>query len=367
MSGASPASVVSNSFEPCHQQHQDSNDIIRRINCMILQSGGSVQLGAALELLRKEPMLERVTSTDVLNACLNTRGQLNFHAKEGSVIICRGETPSLQSCTDDESTLTRGQTTTPLQSSANDNPPNTGAQMTTSLQSSPNGKPSTTAEPACCDVTVVQPLPDAMGEEFFPAVVREVVSPEAVIINLVGRWSHELKALLEMMNLCYSTQGIGGIAGQMYRIQDLVAGALCAYPHADMPSSKEENWCRGVVTSVLQNCMVRVTDVDSGVKALKPSTSLRQLAPHFRSLPRQAITVKLCRLRSAQGGVWGPEVSTRLAELLCGQTVMCRLVKYVKGVPSVVMCDTNGPEDVYVSNVLIDECLALPMSSDDED
>lgn len=346
MSGASPASVLSNSFEPCHEQHQASNDIIRRINCMLLQSGGSVQLGAALELLRKEPMLERVTSTEVLNACLNTRGQLNFHAKEGSVIICRGETPSLQSCTDDESTTTRGKTT-PLQSSAKDNP-------------------STAGKPACCDVTVVQPLPDALGEEFFPAVVREVVSPEAVIINLVGRWRHELKALLEMMNLYYSTQGIGGIAGQMYRIQDLVAGALCAYPHVDMPSSKEENWCRGVVTSVLQNCMVRVTDVDSGLKALKPITSLRQLASHFRSLPRQAITVKLCRLRSAQRGVWGPEASARLAELVCGQTVMCRLVNYVKGVPSVVMCDTNGPEDVFVSNVLIEECLALPMSSDDE-
>uniref|UniRef100_A0A224YZ99 Protein containing TUDOR domain n=1 Tax=Rhipicephalus zambeziensis TaxID=60191 RepID=A0A224YZ99_9ACAR len=370
MSGcASPASTAF-SPEPPQRKHQDitpkeeeNADILHRLELMLQERGGSVPLSAALELLQREPKWQRLSSTEVLTACLNTRGELNFHAEQGHVIICRGKTPSLHSFTD-ESPTARGQTTTSPQSSKNES--TTQGQMTTSLRSSPNDKPCSTRGPDCCDVSVVQPLPDTGGEQFFPVLVRRVVSPEAVIVNLVGRCMHEFSALLEMMNLFYSTQGIGGIGGHTFRTEDLVAGALCAYPHVDMPISIEENWCRGVVTSVLQNCMVRITDVDSGLKTMKPSTSLRQLASHFRSLPRQAITVKLCRLRSAQGGVWGPEASTRLAQLVDGEIVMCRLVDYVKGVPSVVMCDTNGPEDVYVSSVLIEECLALPMSSDDE-
>ncbi|KAH8024125.1 hypothetical protein HPB51_021746 [Rhipicephalus microplus] len=174
------------------------------------------------------------------------------------------------------------------------------------------------------------------------------------------------ETMLEIMNMFYSKQDSGGKDGLTFRTPDLVAGALCAYPHVDMSGSKQVNWCRGVVTSVLKDCMARVTDVDSGVKTMMPVTRLRQLASHFRSLPQQAITVKLWGLRPAPGGMWDPEVSARLAELVWGQTVMCRLVNYENGVPGVLMCDTNGREDVHINSVLIEECLALPVLSDDE-
>ncbi|XP_075748908.1 uncharacterized protein LOC142814277 [Rhipicephalus microplus] len=229
-----------------------------------------------------------------------------------------------------------------------------------------NDEPRSSRKPKCFDVSVVQPLPPTSREKFFPALVRRIVSPEAVVVNLAGYPSYDLQTMLEIMNMFYSKQDSGGKDGLTFRTPDLVAGALCAYPHIDMSGSKQVNWCRGVVTSVLKDCMARVTDVDSGVKTMMPVTRLRQLASHFRSLPQQAITVKLWGLRPAPGGMWDPEVSARLAELVWGQTVMCRLVNYENGVPGVLMCDTNGREDVHINSVLIEECLALPVLSDDE-
>ncbi|XP_050034771.1 tudor domain-containing protein 5-like [Dermacentor andersoni] len=336
MSNTSSATFASIA-EP-HYQHQDSPsesehrgnaDVRLYLESKLPQSGESVPLTAAVELLRNELKWPHLSSTEVLNACLETAGRLNFQVKEGQVVICRGRTPSLPSSAD--------------------------------------GEPSTPG-PVCADVNVIQPLPYTLENEFFPVLVRHIISPEAIVVNLAGNLSDQLAEMHKAMKLFYSHPGKGGTGGQEIAAQDLVAGALCAYRHVDTSGSGAERWCRGVITGVHQDGMIRVTDVDSGVKTLKPSTSLRQLASHFCTLPRQAITVRLYRLRPAYGGVWGLEACTRLAELVWDEAVMCRLVTYVDDMPAVIMCKTSGPDDIFASNVLIEECLALPLgSSDDEE
>lgn len=323
------ATTIASIAEP-HHQHEDSTsrvehrgnaDVRFYLESILPQSDDSVPLTAALELLRKELKWHQLSSTEVLNACFETAGRLNFQVKEGQVVICRGKAPS--------------------------------------LPSSAYGEPST-RKPVCTDVSVVQPLPQTLDGEFFPVVVRHIVSPEAIFVNLAGDLGDQLAMLHKVMNLFYSPPGKGGTGGEKIAAQDLVAGALCAYQHVDTSGSGADRWCRGVVTGVHQNGMIKVTDVDSGVKTLKPRTSLRQLASHFCMLPRQAITVRLYRLRPAYGELWGLETCTRLAELVWGVTVMCQLVDYVDGMPAVIMCNTNGPEDIFTSNVLIKERLAIP-------
>lgn len=324
------SATIASIAEP-HYQHEDSTsrvehrgnaDVRLYLESILPQSDDSVPLTAALELLRKELKWHQLSSTEILNACFETAGRLNFQVKEGQVVICRGKAPSLSSCAD--------------------------------------GEPST-RKPVCTDVNVVQPLPHTLDDEFFPVVVRHIVSPEAIFVNLAGDLSDQLAMLYKVMDLFYSPPGKGGTGGEKIAAQDLIAGALCAYQHVDTCGSGADRWYRGVVTGVHRNGMIIVTDVDSGVKTLKPSTSLRQLASHFCMLPRQAINVRLYRLRPAYGVLWGLETCTRLAELVWGVTVMCQLVNYVDGTPAVIMCNTNGPEDIFTNNVLIKEHLAIPV------
>lgn len=366
-SATSIANDASSLFATPRRQHQGSTskvdknaEILLSLESVLRQSGGRVPLCTALDVLRKGPGLQRLSATEVLNACSDSRGRLSFHAMEGEVVVCRGEALSSQSqrSTDYERTTTVAvipQSST-AQSSTGDKPSATRGR--TPLYSFAG------EESHKFGISILQPLPPAVADEYFPAFVLHVVSPEAIIINLVGHMSYELEALLKTMNDYYSSPGKGGTGG--LNMQDLVAGALCAYPHVD-GTSGAENWRRGVVTIVHKNGILEVTDVDIGVKSLKLITCARQLASQFRSLPRQAVTVRLCRLRSAHGGVWGHQARARLAQLICGETVMCRLVNSVKGVPSVIICNTNGPEDVYASTVLIEEGLAVPVSSDEED
>ncbi|KAH7945623.1 hypothetical protein HPB49_013416 [Dermacentor silvarum] len=200
------ATTIASIAEP-HHQHEDSTsrvehrgnaDVRFYLESILPQSDDSVPLTAALELLRKELKWHQLSSTEVLNACFETAGRLNFQVKEGQVVICRGKAPS--------------------------------------LPSSAYGEPST-RKPVCTDVSVVQPLPHTLDGEFFPVVVRHIVSPEAIFVNLAGDLGDQLAMLHKVMNLFYSPPGKGGTGGEKIAAQDLVAGALCAYQHVDTSGS----------------------------------------------------------------------------------------------------------------------------------
>lgn len=293
----------------------------RRLESMV-ESTGSMTADAVLVTLRNEPQWHLTTMTDVLNACLQERGLLNFRVCKGKIELFRGELPSLLR--------------------------QFGCRPVHQTSSS-------------VDLSPVQPLPSLGEGEFFPIIVTGVWSPDMIVVNLVGECSSELATVHQAMTAFYSAAAVHGAAGLKVR-----ADWPCAYPSVVWKvSHPEPQWRRGLIADVREDGTVIVADVDSGKRTLVLATELRQLDNQFFRLPRQAICVKLACIRPSSGQAWSFEATTRVAELVHDQlgqpqVLMCMVVGQTTGIPSVFLCNTCTSDDVYINAVLVSEGFALP-------
>ncbi|XP_077483199.1 uncharacterized protein LOC144093546 [Amblyomma americanum] len=298
----------------------------RRLESMVA-SAGSMTTDAVLDTLRNEPQWHLITVTDILNACLKDRGLLNFRVCNGKIELFRGELPSLL--------LQYG--SRPVH------------------QTSP-----------LVGLSSVQPLPTVADGEFFPVIVTGVLSPDAIVVNLIGECSERLATLHQAMTAFYASAAVQRAGGlRMPPAECLAADWPCAYPSivCKLPHP-EPQWRRGLISDVRPDGTVIVADVDSGLRTRVLGTELRQLDSQFFRLPRQAIYVRLAYIRPSSGQAWSFEATNRVAQLVRDelgqpQVVMCMVVDQTSSVPSVLLCNTCSSDDVYVNLVLAIEGFAL--------
>ncbi|GBM28306.1 Tudor domain-containing protein 5 [Araneus ventricosus] len=205
-----------------------------------------------------------------------------------------------------------------------------------------------------------QTLPPEMDlRQFFPVYVSSVINPEHIYIQLQGEDTSEaLIKKYQDLEKFYSSQS------KSYLMKDvhIAAGSIgVALWPADML------WYRIRIMSVTSPETVRVFYVDYGTIEVIPKTLLRYIREEFFDFPTQAIKASLAYVKPPLGdNAWNPKAKSRILKLCTDITVMAKIHDIEQdGLLSVVLCDTNGEEDVYINDVLLKEHLACTYSESD--
>ncbi|CAL1297493.1 unnamed protein product [Larinioides sclopetarius] len=200
--------------------------------------------------------------------------------------------------------------------------------------------------------------PEMDLNQFFPVYVSSVITPGHIYIQLKGEDTSEaLIKKYQDLEQFYSSQS----KSYMMKDDHIAAGSVgVALWPVDM------HWYRIRIMSVASPDKVRVFYVDYGTIETIPKTLLRYIRKEFFNLPTQAIKASLAYVKPSLGGnTWNPKAKLRILELCTDIIVMTKIHDIEDGLLSVVLCDTNGEEDVFINDILLDEGLACSSSDAD--
>ncbi|CAL1297491.1 unnamed protein product [Larinioides sclopetarius] len=201
--------------------------------------------------------------------------------------------------------------------------------------------------------------PEMDLNQFFPVYVSSVITPGHIYIQLKGEDTSEaLIKKYQDLEQFYSSQS----KSYMMKDDHIAAGSVgVALWPVDM------HWYRIRIMSVASPDKVRVFYVDYGTIETIPKTLLRYIRKEFFNLPTQAIKASLAYVKPSLGGnTWNPKAKLRILELCTDIIVMTKIHDIEQdGLLSVVLCDTNGEEDVFINDILLDEGLACSSSDAD--
>ncbi|XP_037519080.1 uncharacterized protein LOC119396069 isoform X2 [Rhipicephalus sanguineus] len=127
-------------------------------------------------------------------------------------------------------------------------------------------------------------------------------------------------------------------------------------------SEGNSDWHRGLVVGLdtdPSNCQVLF--IDYGTLTFLKKTELRFLRNDFFDLPPQAVRATMEYLRPVTSDGWTPETKAAFIELASGdRTLVCKVLKRRGGLHSVSLCITSHHSEAYVSDLLVEQRLALP-------
>ncbi|XP_055952642.1 tudor domain-containing protein 5-like isoform X2 [Argiope bruennichi] len=205
-----------------------------------------------------------------------------------------------------------------------------------------------------------QTLPAEMDlNQFFPVFVSSVNNVDHIYIQLLGEdTSDVLIKKYEDLERFYSSS-----QSKDYLMKDfhIAAGSIgVALWPVDM------HWYRIRIMSVVSSETVQVFYVDYGTIEIISKNLLRYIREEFFDFPTQAIKASLAYVKpSLTDSKRNSVAKARILELCTDITVMAKIHHIKDGLLSLVLCDTNGKEDVYINDVLLMENLACSSSDND--
>jgi len=202
----------------------------------------------------------------------------------------------------------------------------------------------------------MQPIPELNGSNgYFPIRVSHSYNPGNFWIQL----NSEHEALEKLMN---EIQEYNCRAMDIYSIPEdlLVVGLLCAGRYFE---PTQDDWHRCVVTG-FKEPLVEVFYVDYGTTSSISPKNMRLLRRQFLSLPAQALRARLAN-RAPPEAEWSIAAANSFLSLVAQRVLVAQLVDVItdsqlgQSVLSLVLCDTNGEDDVYTGDVLVHRNLAV--------
>ncbi|XP_066548186.1 tudor domain-containing protein 5 [Amia ocellicauda] len=200
----------------------------------------------------------------------------------------------------------------------------------------------------------LRPAAQRKERSFVSVLVEKVVSPSQFYIRFIE--TQESRALEDMMiemRGCYSCPEVLDryhLPGFFVRV-----GQVCCVAPRGM-------WMyRVVIHRVVSDLTVEVYYVDFGDVSCVERSRLKFLKSCYSKLPAQAVPSTLTWIKPFQS-TWSEAAIKHFQKLCCERPLVAVILKYVKGVLHLFLCDTYTEEDVYIHNVLQILGYAVPCS-----
>ncbi|MBN3307301.1 TDRD5 protein, partial [Amia calva] len=204
----------------------------------------------------------------------------------------------------------------------------------------------------------LRPAAQRKERSFVSVLVEKVVSPSQFYIRFIE--TQESRALEDMMIEmrrvtigCYSCPEVLDryhLPGFFVRV-----GQVCCVAPRGM-------WMyRVVIHRVVSDLTVEVYYVDFGDVSCVERSRLKFLKSCYSKLPAQAVPSTLTWIKPFQS-TWSEAAIKHFQKLCCERPLVAVILKYVKGVLHLFLCDTYTEEDVYIHNVLQILGYAVPCS-----
>ncbi|XP_035219459.1 uncharacterized protein LOC118192573 isoform X2 [Stegodyphus dumicola] len=199
---------------------------------------------------------------------------------------------------------------------------------------------------------VLHQLPsDFDYSKYMPVYTSSIFSPDLIYLQIQGTDTTDaLSILSEELDSFYR-----GSLSNSYKMKNahIKVGAACA---ALWPG--DNHWYRAKIMSIPSMEMVQLFYVDYGTKEVVPVSLLRYIRQKHMKLPAQALKSQLAFLKPKEEN-WNLAVKRRLLSLCQDVSLMAKIEeRSIDGTLSVILCDTNGEQDIYINDILLKEGFA---------